>query len=216
MLENKSIGWNKIRYSILIFVEIKIIWNFPFVFCFEINLSGKKIYIYIFFLIYNFNFLIISRYFHFFLFFLSLSCFWSTYENNSMKGDNLFSIVRGEDYLLSGERLIYDLQVLQKKKKKKERFNTVKSVAEIEKLEDKEKGEKGNMCWPSSLYPPHNFWMTLFQGKGGWSRIVVSTRFQNVGRWPIVLQCFSKLKSQFFISNIKRKKKSIKDWRKNL
>lgn len=94
-----------------------------------------------------------------------------------------------------------------KKKKKKERFNTVKSVAEIEKLEDKEKGEKGNMCWPSSLYPPHNFWMTLFQGKGGWSRIVVSTRFQNVGRWPIVLQCFSKLKSQFFISNVKRKKK---------
>lgn len=158
-------------------------------------------------MIYNFNFLIISRYFHFFLFFLSLSCFWSTYENNSMKGDNLFSIVRGEDYLLSGERLIYDLQVLQKKKKKKERFNTVKSVAEIEKLEDKEKGEKGNMCWPSSLYPPHNFWMTLFQGKGGWSRIVVSTRFQNVGRWPIVLQCFSKLKSQFFISNVKRKKK---------
>lgn len=74
-----------------------------------------------------------------------------------MKGDNLFSIVRGEDYLLSGERLIYDLQVFQKKKKKKERFNTVKSVVEIEKLEDKEKGEKGNMCWPSSLYPPHNF-----------------------------------------------------------
>lgn len=36
-----------------------------------------------------------------------------------MKGDNLFSIVRGEDYLLSGERLIYDLQVLQKKKEKR-------------------------------------------------------------------------------------------------
>lgn len=75
-----------------------------------------------------------------------------------MKGDSLFSIVRWEHYLLSGERLIYDLQgSFTKKKKEKKRFNTVKSVTEIEKLEDKEKGKKGNMCWPGSLYPPHNF-----------------------------------------------------------
>lgn len=66
-----------------------------------------------------------------------------------MKGDSLFSIVRGGRLSFIG--LIYDLQgsFTEKKKEKKERFNTVKSVEEIEKLEDKEKGEKGNMCWPA-------------------------------------------------------------------
>lgn len=38
-----------------------------------------------------------------------------------MKGDSLFSIVRWEDYLLSGERLIYDLQGSFTKKKKRKK-----------------------------------------------------------------------------------------------
>lgn len=66
-----------------------------------------------------------------------------------MKGDNLFSIVRGEDYLLSGERLIYDLQVLQKKKRKKNDLTLSKVSRRLRNWRTKRRGRKATCVGPA-------------------------------------------------------------------
>lgn len=67
-----------------------------------------------------------------------------------MKGDSLFSIVHWEDYLLSGERLIYDLQGSFTKKKKKKNDLTLSKVSRrLRNWRTKRRGRKATCVGPA-------------------------------------------------------------------